>query len=105
PRMISRDPCHTTRHAGPHRAVRRVEVMRPTGGTPSWSFPSARFHLPPVVLPRSALLSGLHPYPIAVAPVAWTSEAVYFRGPQSFRSPLRSALHLLRLLRPLLTSR
>ena len=21
-------PCHTTRHAGPHRAVREVEVMR-----------------------------------------------------------------------------
>ena len=24
--MISGDPCHTTRQAGPHRAVRRVEV-------------------------------------------------------------------------------
>ena len=34
-------PCHTTRHAGPHRAVREIEVMRdgavPTGPTISGS--------------------------------------------------------------------
>ena len=24
-------PCHTTRHAGPHRAIREVEVMRVQG--------------------------------------------------------------------------
>jgi hypothetical protein len=27
------DPCHTTRHAGPHRAVREVEVACPAGDT------------------------------------------------------------------------
>jgi hypothetical protein len=34
-------PCHTTRHAGPHRAVREIEVMRdgarPAGPTNSGS--------------------------------------------------------------------
>src|SRR5690606_10030940 len=69
------------------------------------SLPSARFCVPPSALPRSALLSGLHPYPPAVAPVAWTSEALPFRDPQPFRSPLRSVLRRSRLLRPLLTSR
>ena len=29
------DPCHTTRHAGPHRAVREVEVACPARWTPT----------------------------------------------------------------------
>ena len=33
-RGIASVPCHTTQHAGPHRAVRRVEVTRPAGGCP-----------------------------------------------------------------------
>ena len=36
-----RRPCHTTRHAGPHRAVREVEVMKvwapPAGRSKRWS--------------------------------------------------------------------
>src|SRR5699024_516963 len=66
----------------------------------------APFRAPPSALPRSALLSGLHPYPPAGAPVAWTSEALCLRDARSFRSPLRSALRRdrSRLLRPLLTS-
>ena len=33
-RNVLHDPCHTTRHAGPHRAVRRVEVTRRAGAPP-----------------------------------------------------------------------
>jgi hypothetical protein len=40
-RPFGSHPCHTTRHAGPHRAVREVEVMRdgavPAGPTSSGS--------------------------------------------------------------------
>lgn len=35
PRKFPRDPCHTTRHADPHRAVRRVEVTRRVGEVPA----------------------------------------------------------------------
>jgi hypothetical protein len=35
PRVLLGDPSHTTRHAGPHRAVRRVEVTRRAGARPA----------------------------------------------------------------------
>jgi hypothetical protein len=34
-RLSRRVPCHTTRHAGPHRAVRWVEVNRQVGELPA----------------------------------------------------------------------
>ncbi len=86
--------------------------MRPAGWQVSPLAPSgrpylsARFRLPPLALPRSAFVSGLHPYPPAGAPVAWPSEALCLRGARAFRSAYRSALHRgPRLVRPLLTSR
>jgi len=68
-------PSHTTRHAGPHRAVRRIEVTRVA------ALLSTRLYGPPPTLPRSVLSSGLHPYSPTVAPVAWTSEAICLRDP------------------------
>ena len=55
-------------------------------------FLSARLHGPPFRLRHSPLPSGLHPYPPAGAPVAWTPGAWPSRDPRSSHSPLRSAL-------------
>ena len=60
---------------------------------PGGRFTSVRFPAPPDRLHRSTLLSGLHPYPPAGAPSAWSSGTLPFRDATSFRSPLRSALH------------
>src|SRR5690606_17357438 len=76
---------------------------------------SARLPAPRVRLRRSALLSGLHPYPPAAAPFAWSSGALPSRVQRRFAllsvrpftdgagSKRMCAPHL--LLRPLLTSR
>jgi len=75
---------------------------------------SARLRTPPTWLHHSALFSGLHPYPPAVAPSArWTAGARPCRDARSIRSPRRLALRLGAvvptrsppLLRPLLTAR
>jgi hypothetical protein len=113
PGVYPGDPSHTTRQAGPHRAVRRVEVTtRPEGSGDSSPSPSgrsllsARCRSPPSTLPRSEGPSGLHPCFPTGAPVAWTSEAWRLRDSRLFCSPLRSVLRCCRqLLRPLLTSR
>ena len=91
-------PSHTTGHAGPHPAVRQVEVTGATG-------PSARLRLPPTRVPRSVLRPRLHRVAQTAAPVVRTSGAVPHRDPRSPRSPFRSALPGPPVLWPLLTSR
>ena len=79
-------------------------------------FLSARLHGPPFQLRHSPLPSGLHPYPPAGAPVAWTPGAMAFSrstvvtlsspfGPSSDKAGSKRIMHFVGLLWPLLTSR
>ena len=75
-------PSHTTGRTGPYPAVRLVEVV------PECPCPFAAVRASPL---RFAF--GVHPYPPAGAPLAWTSGAWPLRGSRSCHSPGRSALH------------
>ena len=107
-------PCHTTGHAGPHPAVRKVEVGRLSEAFPSAPCPESP--IAPVADSAAPLreASGLHPCAPARVPRGQMSGTWHRRDPWSFRSPFRSALHQLGfqgpapsgwLLRPRLTSR
>ncbi len=66
-------PCHTTGHAGPHPAVRRVEVTPPAGDPPvEQTLPGVDLRVPPSWLRRTD---------------AWP-----LRETRANRPPLRSAL-------------
>jgi len=83
---------HTTGHAGPHPAVRKVEVTWRAGEAPARPFLGACFHGPPIPLPRAGRLPGLHPEARRVAPGHWTSVASRYRDPWACCPPFRSAL-------------
>ncbi len=95
PDVNTGDPCHTTRHAGPHRAVRKVEV-RAFGfagldlGSPSLvaACPSTLlvpFGLHPIVPNEPSFRKHLWP---------WTCETL------ALLPPLRSALRFAEVFRP-----
>ena len=56
-RPLGRCPFHTTRHAGPHRAVREVEVVDGYGQSPQ----AFLFYVPPNELHHELSRVGLHP--------------------------------------------
>ena len=56
-RPLGRCPSHTTRHAGPHRAVREVEVVDGYGQSPQ----AFLFYVPPNELHHELSRVGLHP--------------------------------------------
>ena len=91
-------PSHTTRHAGPHRAVRGVEVSL----HPFWSIAGGRLH-------RCPDQAGFHPALHWTAPLARASDAMpptsTGGGCSSSFGPSRWPLPEPPLLRPLLTSR
>ena len=104
------DPCHTTRHAGPHRAVRKVEVR-------AFGFAGLDLGSPSLVAacPSTLLVTfGLHPI-LPNEPSfrkhlwPWTCETLALLPP--LRSVLRdlapsdSLPATISLLRPRLTSR
>jgi hypothetical protein len=80
-------PSHTTGHAGPLPALRKVEVTECAAPCLSMLLDS-----PPTRVPRSVLRPALHPVAQTGASVARTSEALPHRDPRSPRSAFRSAL-------------
>jgi len=56
-RPLGRCPSHTTRHAGPHRAVREVEVVDGYGQSPQ----AFLFYVPPNELHHELNRVGIHP--------------------------------------------
>lgn len=88
-------PSHITRHAGPHRAVREVEVA-----------PSRSSLVPPFRLRHTSSVDSASPRPSLACPdLHPASDAMPARETQVTLSPSRSALHCRRRLPPLLTSR
>jgi len=72
-RPLGRYPSHTTRHAGPHRAVREVEVVDGYGQ----STQAFLFYVPPNELHHELNRVGIHPSLFQSAPVARASDAMH----------------------------